>query len=121
MSTLRADTIQSTGGGAATLTKQEGSKSRGHFDGSAATLDGSFNTASLTDNATGKFTPNFANNMTDGNYSVATNKTGTSNTASNTGTKAQTYTTSNFQIVTTENGADSDENDTVYIVVGDLA
>jgi len=121
MSTLKADTIQSTSGGAATLTKQEGSKSRGHFEGSDATLDGSFNTASLTDNATGKFTPNFTNSMTDGNYSVATNNTGTSNTASNSGSKAQTYTTSNFQIVTTENGADSDEDDTIYIVVGDLA
>jgi hypothetical protein len=121
-SVLNVDTIADKAGtGPVALTKQEGSKSRGHFEGSDATLDGSFNTASLTDNATGKFTPNFTNSMTDGNYSVATNNTGTSNTASNSGNKAQTYTTSNFQIVTTENGADSDEDDTIYIVVGDLA
>jgi hypothetical protein len=55
MSTLKADTIQSTSGGAATLTKQEAAKARGQH--AAGTLQsGSLNHSSITDNGTGTFT-----------------------------------------------------------------
>jgi hypothetical protein len=67
MSTLRADTIQSTGGGAATLTKQQAAKAWSKQ--TTGTLNGSFNSSGVTDNATGDFTINFSNSMSDANYS----------------------------------------------------
>jgi hypothetical protein len=63
MSTLKADTIQSTGGGAATLTKQTAAKVTGTFDDVNATLDSGFNVTSGTDSATGDATFNFTNAM----------------------------------------------------------
>ena len=49
MSTLKADTIQSTGGGAATLTKQHAAKAWALFDQVSVALDSSFNIASTVD------------------------------------------------------------------------
>ena len=69
MSTLKADTIQSTGGGAATLTKQEATKHWVNYDAVDQTTDGSLNQSSLTDHSTGEFSSNFTNN-----FSSATNK-----------------------------------------------
>ena len=73
MSTLRADTIQSTGGGAATLTKQTTAKSNLNFNGTGTiAVRGSFNVSSITDRGTGQFTHTFVNSM-----SSATDFTGT--------------------------------------------
>jgi len=69
MSTLKADTIQSTGGGAATLTKQEATKHWVNYDAVDQTTDGSLNQSSLTDHSTGEFSSTFTNN-----FSSATNK-----------------------------------------------
>ncbi len=69
MSTLKADTIQSTGGGAATLTKQEATKHWVNYDAVDSTTDGSLNQSSLTDHSTGEFSSAFTNN-----FSSATNK-----------------------------------------------
>ena len=69
MSTLKADTIQSTGGGAATLTKQEATKHWVNYDAVDSTTDGSLNQSSLTDHSTGEFSSTFTNN-----FSSATNK-----------------------------------------------
>ena len=57
MSTLKADTIQSTGGGAATLTKQMSLRAWVNFNGTGtiAARD-SLNLSSLTDNGTGEYT-----------------------------------------------------------------
>ena len=66
MSTLKADTIQSTGGGAATLTKQEAAKTFVCFTGVTTTAvlnSQSFNTSSLTDRGTGTTTVNLTNSM----------------------------------------------------------
>jgi len=70
MSTLKADTIQNTSGGAATLTKQHASKGLVKIDYSTTTADFSFNTSSLTDNGTGDFSNNLTNNMSDAEYPV---------------------------------------------------
>jgi len=57
MSTLKADTIQSTSGGAATLTKQTAAKHFCVIDGvGTVAVYESFNNASLTDNGTGHYT-----------------------------------------------------------------
>ena len=71
MSTLKADTIQNTSGGAATLTKQSAAKAWNFFDGSAGTIayGDSFNSSTLTDNGTGNYKYAFTNNMSDANFS----------------------------------------------------
>lgn len=66
MSTLKADTIQSTSGGAATLTKQHAAKQWCHIEGDGTpTITDSFNVASITDISAGitkhTCTNNFAN------------------------------------------------------------
>ena len=71
MSTLKADTIQSTSGGAATLTKQSATKSWWQVDGtSTAHINDSFNTSGLTDHGTGDYTITYTNNMDNATYSA---------------------------------------------------
>ncbi len=74
MSTLKADTIQSTGGGAATLTKQSAAKMWVNFDGTAsgAASRDSFNVSGMTDDATGKYTASYTNSMSNGTYAFTT-------------------------------------------------
>jgi hypothetical protein len=60
MSTLKADTIQNTSGGAATLTKQSAAKAWASF-GTDAVLDDSLNSSSVTDNSTANFTLTLTN------------------------------------------------------------
>ena len=70
MSTLKADTIQSTGGGAATPTKQSPAKMWAFIEGTGTpSITGSFNVASLTDEATAVVRANFTNNMSNANFS----------------------------------------------------
>jgi len=69
MSTLKADTIQSTSGGAATLTKQHASKQWVNITGTGTpAANDSFNTSSITDGGTGYHTPNLTNAMSNANY-----------------------------------------------------
>ena len=70
MSTLKADTIQSTSGGAATLTKQSAAKVWVNGSTSAG-LNDSFNVSSGTDNGTGNYTYAFTNSMDNANWSPA--------------------------------------------------
>ncbi len=79
MSTLKADTIQSTGGGAATLTKQSAAKAWVNFNGTGtiAARD-SFNLSSLTDNGTGDHTANFINSMSNANFMFSSTTSGDS-------------------------------------------
>ena len=70
MSTLKADTIQSTGGGAATLTKQAAAKVYIRRDFNNNVTDSSFNTTSVTDNALGDQTMNISSAMSAATYSI---------------------------------------------------
>ena len=72
MSTLKADTIQSTSGGAATLTKQQAAKAWSNYNQVTPAVTGSFNLTSVTDVSTGKHTVNFTSSMSDTTYAVAT-------------------------------------------------
>jgi hypothetical protein len=76
MSTLKADTIQSTGGGAATLTKQVAAKMQYGINGSDAAIRQSLNVASTTDSGTGQYLVNvssaFANQMDDSGLAIMT-------------------------------------------------
>ena len=70
MSTLKADTIQSTGGGAATLTKQSAAKAWSKLNGTGTiSLHGSFGISSVADNGTGDYTHTMTSAMSDANYS----------------------------------------------------
>ena len=132
MSTIKVDTVQSTGGGAVTLTNQEGAKARVSFDGTSVdgTADltgvrGSFNITSLVDTDTGDHTVNYTNNMNDANYTL------TSATISDLSANRcvlglsddQTITTSQARIhvVDTGNNALRDQEYNFIAVHGDLA
>ncbi len=69
MGTLKADTIQSTGGGAATLTKQMSLRAWVNFNGTGtiAARD-SLNLSSLSDNGTGEYTISYASAWSAVNY-----------------------------------------------------
>jgi hypothetical protein len=65
MSTLRADTIQNTSGGAVTLTNQSAAKAWCHFTTVSTTaVNESFNVASLTDTGTADTNVNLTNSFT---------------------------------------------------------
>ena len=127
MSTIKVDTIQSTGGGAVTLTNQHATKAFFHFDGTGTAANrGSFNIASLTDNATGNFTENFTNNMNDANYAT----TGLAGGASSASAWADSIThsyvdnpclTSSVSIMTSYNTNLADSERSAGQVSGDLA
>ncbi len=74
MSTLKADTIQSTSGGAATLTKQNAAKAWINFNGTGtiATRD-SFNISSIADDGTGDYITTVTSAMSNNDYSIVGN------------------------------------------------
>ena len=121
-SVLNVDTIADKAGtGPVALTKQSAAKAWGHFEGSDATLDDSFNTSGLTDNGTGDFSANFTNSMDSANYAYAGAADVTANSASNGGCFPHDPAASNLDIETASGGNLADRNNTVYIVHGDLA
>jgi hypothetical protein len=73
MSTLKTDVVETSSGGATTLTKQSAAKAWINFSGTGtvSTRD-SFNFSSLVDNGTGNYSTNYASNMSANDYSVAT-------------------------------------------------
>ena len=71
MSTLKADTIQSTSGGAATLTKQEAAKMYFRYNQVTPQLEaGGLNVSSISDDAQGRFTASITSNMSDALYAI---------------------------------------------------
>ena len=127
MSTLKADTIQSTSGGHATLTKQEAAKLRCRYNQATNTLEtGSLNVSSISDDSTGLFTVSITSAMSDALYSALglAGEQGNTNDAtflSKKSTQAD-YSTTAVPMTTwkyTGNHVDS-ERDSV-IVHGDLA
>ena len=69
MSTLKADTIQNTSGGAVTLTKQSAAKAWVNFNGTGTpSIRNSLNTSSLTDVATARYETNFSSSFNAADY-----------------------------------------------------
>lgn len=96
MSTFKVDTLQSTSGGATTLTKQSAAKTWCRFDTDSSTsITGSFNVSSLTDASTGRTSINLTNAFdavtyavllgNDDGEQVAFHRTGDGNTSSQVG------------------------------------
>ena len=72
MSTLKADTIQSTGGGAATLTKQSAPKGYAYWNQGTPAIVDSLNASSITDTDTGKGAINWSSAMSSASYMCTT-------------------------------------------------
>ena len=87
MSTLKADTIQNTSGGAVTLTKQSAAKA--WFSAVTwATADNSFNVSSISDDAAGQSTVSWSNSFADDDYTIAGSSTDADGIVIFTGSKA---------------------------------
>ena len=128
MSTLRADTIQSTGGGAATLTKQSAAKVWARYNGTSSAIDGvsgdslggSVNVSSVTDVNTGRYDMNLTNAFDSlVNISVQTNS---SYSQGNTTFFPDNFTTSILGMRTRNDaGTYTDTNRLMMTAHGDLA
>ena len=68
MSTLKANTIQNTSGGAATLTKQHAAKAYIYSPATSDSIHDSFNVSSIDDDATGRQGVNITSALSDANY-----------------------------------------------------
>ena len=125
MSTLKADTIQSTSGGAATLTKQHAAKAWGSYQmNSSNAINNSFNVSSQTDTGTGKSTIAWTNTMQDG-YAVGNLCSDQCHLCANQGSSeafntALTTSSAKFS-ATTDSGTDIDSNVNRFSIHGDLA
>jgi len=72
MSTIKADTIQNTSGGAVTLTDQTAAKAWVNFNGTGTVaVRDNFNVSSITDNGTGDYTVNFSSSFGNANYNLS--------------------------------------------------
>ena len=74
MSTLKVNTIQNTSGGSSSTPEQiETGRAKAwiRFNGSAMSIQASFNVGSITDNGTGSYDVNFSSSFSDANYAFA--------------------------------------------------
>jgi len=129
MSTLKANTIQSTSGGAVTLTNQIAVKSFTTFSGDGTTVRSSFNLSSMADHNTGRTNHNFTNNMSDTHYTVSSSASYVDNTNDyetylsiwRAGNVSATRTTSQNNVGFWETAYADPGNDACCSVIGDLA
>jgi len=119
MSTLKADTSQSTGGGAATLTKQEATKVRIRFN-AGTSINDSFNISGVVDNGTGSYTPSFSNSFDSANYS-ASGAGGSSNSNANVRLNTPAAGSQDLETRASNDGSQYDEAYTRFTAHGDLA
>jgi len=127
MSTLKADTIQSTGGGAATLTKQHAAKAWSKNKSDNTALLGSFNISSLDDDGIGDLGLHLTSAMSDANYSItlASNDMAAGSSYHFVDLSNGTQTTSAFDLETGYVKSTADrtnyDNESLQAVHGDLA
>ena len=127
MSTLRADTIQSTGGGAATLTKQSAAKAFALWNSaSTPAYRGSFNMGSITDHGTGDQTVAFTNSMANANFTTSGqvgngNDGDVSNSQMRRGSSATGSQRCTIQFATSASNANFDYTYVGLVIHGDLA
>ena len=91
------------------------------FSGSAASIHGSFNISSLTDNTTGDYSPNFTNNMNTSNNFAATTAGQDTNTRTNVHFSFEGQSASDINIEYYEGGSKADCVRVASIITGDLA
>ena len=129
MSTLKADTIQSTGGGAAALTKQMAPKSQLCFDHANTNIDGSFNVSTVHDQSTGIHAVALTNNMQTG-YSHVASCAATSSFQNDVSVRgfnssgvgsSTTQTTNGYNVTTSKGTSNFDDEINSSLALGDLA
>ena len=128
MSTLKADTIQSTSGGAATLTKQQAAKAWVNYTGISTTAArDSFNISSLTDAGTGQTYPiSFTNNMGNDDYAGSYFQNSAAGTAYTNFSNQYvggfgTFATGSFGNYSFGSSNDTDSANNYTVIIGDLA
>ena len=126
MSTLKADTIQNTSGGAATLTKQSASKAFISFDGTGTvSIDVSFNVSTLTDHGSAEYSITYTSNINTSNHPITGSNVGSSETnfysyICSTGV-AQTTSVDRIHSVHNNGSANNDQDPVHLVTNGDLA
>ena len=126
MSTLKADTIQNTSGGAATLTKQSASKAFISFDGTGTvSIDVSFNVSTLTDHGSAEYSITYTSNINTSNHPITGTNVGSSETnfysyICSTGV-AQTTSVDRIHSVHNNGSANNDQDPVHLVTNGDLA
>ena len=126
MSTLKAATIQSTSGGAATQTKQSASKAFISFDGTGTvSIDVSFNVSTLTDHGSAEYSITYTSNINTSNHPITGTNVGSSETnfysyICSTGV-AQTTSVDRIHSVHNNGSANNDQDPVHLVTNGDLA
>ena len=127
MSTLKADTIQSTSGGAATLTKQSAAKAFMNFNGTGtAAARKSFNTSTITDNGTGQFRISMVSAMSDADFALVGNCIGDGSSSNRTSAHMGSRGSNTTSIMDVNTGrsdtdAQADWTHNSAVALGDLA
>ena len=125
MSTLKADTIQSTSGGAATLTKQQAAKIFCNLNQTGTqAIRVSFNVSSIADDGTGQTDISFTSNMGSADYNFVCGKgrTGGQNGGAVAHDNDTVPTASLFRIIVfNESNAAHDDARANVTIFGDLA
>ena len=117
-----AGSVTVQGENTATTNLQQGlAKAWIKFSGSAASIHGSFNISSLTDNSTGDYSPNFTNNMNTSNNFAATAAGQDTNTRTNVHFSFEGQSASDINIEYYEGGSKADCVRVASIITGDLA
>ena len=117
MSTLKADTIQNTSGGAATLTNQSAAKTWVNFD-TDAVINRGFNVSSVSDINTGQFALTMAAAMSYSDYAQSTVSGATKHSSGWEGVR--TTTVCGILLFNNSHGY-ADYNDLNIVIHGDLA
>jgi hypothetical protein len=120
VSTIKVDTVQSSGGGAVTLTNQHAAKTWFVYDQSNDTIDTSFSISSITDTSAGEFTSNFANNFSAKPCPVGMCSFYSFCNTRNSGGDAITTSDTDFQ-VSNSGATDTDREEISIAFHGDLA
>jgi len=119
MSTLKADTIQSTSGGAATLTKQSAAKAYVRANEAVIQESQSFNVSSSTDHATGDYSHTLTNALSTRGVMVTTTRRTANGIISYMNEVRDSASVMAIRVSNTSNSDTDSRNTAVYM--GDLA
>ena len=129
MSTLKVTTVQTSAGGAVTLTKQHALKSFISFDGNTADastnltgVNGSFNVSALEDDGTGDYDVVFTSPMANTNYTITSGGTRNASSTAQAGFyQKHNVATTGYTVMTFSTSAVEDHDLVMTQVAGDLA
>ena len=123
MSTLYANTIETSSGGAVTLTKQSAAKAFAQFAGDGtAQINESFGMSSLSDNGNGLYTLTVSSAMSSSDYTVVLHGIHDTSYPAHVGSYDYSRTTTTFPMNSSNTGSSWGDAGTLDAVIfGDLA